>query len=209
MYSRVSIVFGILLSVILVLAFWVSTTTAADVENLVGNPNFEVDTAGWSIGAPNSLLIDKKEKFPVGSVVKATIDQVGPDAWTPEIHSPTFIVKNGDMYTVTFWAKTEPGGKRPIGVKYEQLDTWVGPATTINLDDQMTEYQYSPIMTMGSPPAVVIHIQFNNIKDDVWFAHFRVYKGKYVKDDINLGQKPKAVIPGEKLASSWGEIKTR
>jgi len=201
--------FGVLLSVTLILSFWVPTAVAIDIENMVGNPDFEADTAGWTIGAPNSFLIDKKEKFPVGSVAKATIDQVGPDAWVPEIHSPSFVVKNGEMYTVTFWAKTEPGGTRPLGVKYEQLDTWVGPATTFTLDDQMTEYQYSPTMTMGSPPAVVIHIQFNNILDDVWFAHFRVYKGKYVKDDIDLGQKPKAVTPGAKLASSWGEIKSR
>jgi hypothetical protein len=41
--------------------------------------------------------------------------------------------------------------------------------------------------------------------ESVWFAHFRVYEGKYVEDDIALGQKPKAVSPGGKLASSWGE----
>jgi len=45
--------------------------------------------------------------------------------------------------------------------------------------------------------------------ESVWFAHFRVYEGKYVKDDIALGQKPKAVSPGGKLAVTWGDVKSR
>lgn len=180
---------------------------AKEIENLVQNPDFEINTAGWSIGAPNTLMIDKKEKFPIGNVVKATIDVVGANDWEPEIHSQPFNVEINKMYTMSFWAKTEPGITRPIGAKFEQLDTWVGPSTTFTLNDKMTEYSFSPMMTMSSPPGVVIHIQFNRLKDDVWFAHFRVYEGKYVEDELIA--KPKiAVTPKGRLAIAWSKIKS-
>jgi hypothetical protein len=60
---------------------------------------------------------------------------------------------------------------------------------------------------MGSPPNVVIHIQFNNIKDDVWFDHFRVYQGEYVPEE--LGQPKISVTPMGRLATAWGQIKSR
>jgi len=212
MYTRVGIVCGVLLTVILVLTVWNPVTVAEEIKNLVSNPDFDMDmntVVDWTIGGGGTLTIDKKEKFPVGSVAKAQIDAPGANDWEPEIHSKAFDVKNGTMYTCSFWAKAD-ADKRPIAVKYEQLDTWVGPSQNFSLTDkEMIEYSFSPIMTMGSPPQVVIHIQFNKIKGGVWFAHFRVYEGKYVKDDINLGGKPKTVSPGGKLAYSWGEIKSR
>ncbi len=180
---------------------------AKEIENLLQNPDFESGIAGWSIGAPNTLMIDKKEKFPVGNVVKATIDVVGANDWEPEIHSQPFNVEQGKIYTMSFWAKTEPGATRTIGAKFEQLDTWVGPSTTFALNDVMTEYSFSPIMTMSSPPGVVVHIQFNRLKEDVWFAHFRVYEGKYVADELLA--KPKiAVNPKGRLAIAWSKIKS-
>ena len=208
--SRISIVCGILLSVIIILAVWASTTTAQEIKNLVSNPDFDIDmtiTVDWTIGAGGTLLIDKKEKFPVGNVVKAQIDNPGANAWEPEIHSKGFDVKQGTMYTCSFWAKADV--VRPIGVTFEQLDTWIGAGQTFVIKEQMEEYTFSPTLAVASPPQVVIHIQFNNLKGTVWFAHFRVYEGKYVKDKIDLGQKPKAVTPGEKLASSWGKMKSR
>jgi hypothetical protein len=206
--SKINIVWGVLLSAILILAFGVSTTTAQEIKNLLKNPDFEVDAANWTIGAGGTWSIDKKEKFPVGQVVKAQIDNPGADDWVPETHSNMFDVKNATVYTCSFWAKSD-ADVRPIGVKFEQDQTWTGPSQTFNLNMEMKEYNFSPTMTMGSPPQVVIHIQYNKIKGSVWFAHFRVYEGKYVKDNIDLNAKPKAVNPGEKLASSWGSIKSR
>jgi hypothetical protein len=206
--SRINVIWGVLLSVILILAVWVSALPAQEIKNLLLNPDFEVDTANWTIGAGGTLSIDKKEKFPVGQVVKAQIDNAGPDAWVPEIHSNKFDVKIATVYTCSFWAKAD-ADVRPIGVTFEQDVTFTGPGTTFNLNKEMTEYKFSPTMTVGSPPQVVIHIQFNLIKGGVWFSHFRVYEGKYIDDKIDLGGKPKAVTPGEKLASSWGSIKSK
>jgi len=109
------------------------------------------------------------------------------------------------QYTVDFYAKTEPKATRTIGVKFEQLETWTGPATTVTLNDEWQQIVFSPIMSMKSPPSVVIHIQFNKLKEDVWFSHFRVYEGKFVEE--KLGTPKIAVNPMGSLSISWGKIK--
>jgi hypothetical protein len=203
MVSRISLLFTLF---VFVSIFSISdSATAKEIVNLVSNPDFESGVDGWSLGLGNPFTVDKKEKFAVGNVVLADIQNVGANDWEPEIHSKGFDVENGKTYTCSFWAKAD--AKRSIGVKFEQLDTWVGPSQNFNLSDgEMTEYFFSPVMTMGSPPQVVIHIQFNKQKGKVWFAHFRVYEGKYVEDDLAI--KPKiAVSPSGNLTTTWGKIK--
>ncbi len=200
---------GVKLLLFLAMVFMLSLSVgsfAKEIKNLLSNPDFENGTTGWSLGLENPFGVDEKEKFPIGNVVLAEIVNVGAQDWEPEIHSPGFSVVNNKMYTCSFWAKAD--APRPIGVKFEQLDTWVGPSQTFNITDkELTEYFFSPTMTMSSPPLVVIHIQFNKIKGKVWFAHFRVYEGKYVEDD--LVKKPKiAVNPKGNLATTWGKIKS-
>ena len=190
-------------------------TAGDDIENMVTNPDFEEGTTGWTIGSladgAAGVLSTEKVKPAVGGAMKdslyAKIDGVGNDAWEPEIHSPKFDVKQGKTYTVSFWAKTEAGKIRPLGVKFEQMDTWTGPSTTIDeITDQWTEYHFSPEMTMSSPPQVVIHLQFNGWKEDVWFDHFRVYEGEYIAEEISPDQ---AIEPIGKLGATWGDIKNR
>lgn len=196
----------LLLAVLLLL---VQTAMAGEeIENLVSNPDFdEGGTFGWSLNTGgNSAGEMKAEKDGVvGDCAYVKIDAVGPDAWNPEIHSPKFDVEIDEVYTVSFWAKTEEGKTRPLGVKFEQLDTWTGPSTTITITDEWTEYHFSPTMTMSSPPAVVIHIAFNNLKEDVWLDHFRVYQGEYVEEE-ELSE-TEAVEPVGKLTTTWGQIK--
>ena len=199
-------VFVLFLACVMILVFLqADTSNAKEVENILQNPDFEINTEGWSIGAGGMLSIDKKMKFAIGNVMLADVQAVGADDWVPEIHSKPFDVENGKMHTCSFWAVAD--AKRSIGLKFEQLDTWTGPAQTFNLsDEELTEYFFSPIMTMGSPPQVVIHLQFNKQIGQVWFAHFRVYEGKYEEDD--LVAKPKiAVNPAGNLATTWGKIK--
>ncbi|MBM3212400.1 hypothetical protein FJZ33_09275 [Candidatus Poribacteria bacterium] len=186
---------------------------AKEIENLLNNPDFAIDTNGWSLGGGNIFAIDKKEKSPTGhNVVKATIEVVGANAWEPEIHSPGFDLKNGKKYTYAFWAKTEPGVSRTLGARFEQLNTWVGTGQDILINDQWQDYHFTGVWTHpGSPPQVVIHIALNvqpKPLADAWFAYFRVYEGDYVEEKIG-GVKPKAVTPVGNLAIPWGEIKNK
>jgi len=203
-----------LIGLLLIILLSNGVATAGDIENMVANPDFDQGTTGWNLGcladgAAGALSVEKVKPAvggAMGDCLYAKIDGVGNDAWEPEIHSPSFEVKNGKVYTVSFWAKTEKGSARTIGVKFEQLDTWVGPSQKFDLTDEWTEYHFSPTMTMGSPPAVVIHIQFDFMKDDVWFDHFRVYQGEYVAEDISPKQ---AIEPIGKQGATWGSIKSK
>jgi len=97
------------------LAFAMSLSVMAqDEENILTNPDFETGTNGWSLsGGFGTLTIDDKEESPTGTpVLMATINAVGVENWEPEVHSPSFSLKNGETYTYAFWAKAEEWGKR-------------------------------------------------------------------------------------------------
>jgi hypothetical protein len=211
MNLRISVT-GVLLSFILALAMLIPHAEAQDeIENLIQNTDFMESTAGWSIGAGGNdgaggvLSIDRKEE-PIGegNCLLAQIDALGAGGG-PEIHSPAFDVELGETYTVSFWAKTEEGEIMPIAVKFEQLDTWTGPSQNFTINEEMTEYHFSPNMTVDSPPQVVIHIRINTL-GIIWFSHFRVYEGEYEEEDLE-GRPKIAVTPMARLATRWGEIK--
>ncbi len=174
----------------------------AAIKNLLNNPDFENDVEGWSFGADyGSISIDPKEKAPVGKVMYTKVDRLGANPWEPEIHSPDFPLDLGKTYTMDFWAKTEPGKKRNLMIKFEQLDIWGGPSGVITIDDQWKQYNLTAQSDFQSPPNSVIHIQFEGSVDDVWFRNFRVYEGEFVPTVLS------PVSPIGRLTTAWGEIK--
>lgn len=203
--------FVIFISVMLVLA--ANSIAQDEIENLLTNPDFENGTNGWTLGGGNSLAIDDKEECPTGTnVVMATIDVVGAEAWEPEMHSPSFPLANGRTYTYSFWAKTEPGETRAMNTSFESNDpAWAGAGgMSPTFTDEWVEYHSTGAWT-AEDRLVHLHLAFNYPPTellDAWFAHFRVYEGDYVEEDIEV-QKPKAVTPVGNLAISWGKIKTR
>lgn len=202
MHSKINLA-GILLSSILALTMVVSGAMAAD--NMVANPDFEVDTEGWSIGSDyGSLSIDGPSFVGGGNVLFAQIDSVGANSWEPEVHSPAFDLVNGTTYTYAFWAKTEPGATRALSCSFEQNETYVGIGEGITVTDEWVDYHFTgEWVDPSSPPDVVIHIGFEFLLDDVWFSHFRVYEGDYVAEAAS------SVTPLNRLATAWGQIKSR
>ena len=199
----------IFVSVLLILA---PNSIAQEIENLLSNPDFEVDTNGWSIGAGNTLAIDKKEECPTGTnAVMATVDVVGANAWEPEIHSPSFALEQEETYTYSFWAKTEEGETKAIYSSFESNSpAWAGAAgMNITLTEEWLEYHATALWTNESRDVVVIHIALNyppTEMNDMWIAHAKVYEGDYVEEEIE-GLQPKAVTPVGNLAITWGKVK--
>ena len=205
---------GVLLASALVLSVLVSGAAAKEIENMLMNPDFEVDTGGWTIGGGQaSLTIDRKEK-PVGGIgnaVYAQVDAVGANAWEPEIHSPAFDLEQGETYTYSFWAKCEPEEVRTLSPSFEQDVTYVGMGQGITVTEEWQEFHYTGVWNNPtSPPQVVIHIGFNLQLVDVWFCHFRVYNDQYQEEDLEIdGQQRIAVTPVGNMATAWGKIKSR
>ena len=202
---------GVLLLCIFALTMLVSgAATQDEIENMLTNPDFENGTTGWSFGESLTIDWDEDPIGGLGQVAFAEVNNVGPEAWNPEIHSPPFNLENGKTYTYSFWAKAEEGSARTLSPSFEQLDTWVGMGSTITLTDEWQEYHFTGVWTdPSSPPAVVIHIGFDLQLDDVWFSHFRVYEGEYVEEEDIEGQQKIAVTPMGRLATAWGQIKSR
>jgi hypothetical protein len=200
---------AIFMAAMLILA---SYSIAQDIENLLSNPDFKMDTNGWTIGNGNTLAIDFDEECPTGTnVMKATIDNVGANSWEPEIHSPSFALANGRTYTYSFWAKTEPEETREVNTSFESNDPeWAGAGSiTIFLTDEWQEFHSTAPWSNEDRPTVVIHIALNYPPTellDVWFARAKVYEGDYVEEEIEEIE-PKAVNPADKLTTAWGRIK--
>jgi len=203
--------FVIFISVMLILAPY---SIAQDIENMLSNPDFKMDTNGWTLGMGNILAIDFDEECPTGTnVAKAAIETVGAAGWEPEIHSPSFALANGKTYTYSFWAKTEPGETKEVHTSFESNDpAWAGAGSiTIFLTDEWMEYHSTAAWTNEDRPVVVIHFGLNYPPTemlDMWVAHAKVYEGSYVEEEIELSE-PKAVTPVGSLAVSWGKIKSR
>lgn len=174
-------------------------------KNILNNPDFEKDTEGWSFGADyGTFKVDPSVKGIVGNAALAKVEKVGANAWEPEIHSPAFDLVNGKTYTYAFWAKTEPGKKRVLSCRFEQLDTWVGIGEDVTIDDQWKDYHFTGVWTHpSSPPQVVVHIAMNVAPEplaDAWFSHFRVYEGPYVEEQLSP-------VEPAKVTTFWGKIK--
>lgn len=212
MRSKISIA-RVLLSGMLVLTMLIlaSDSIAKDIENLLSNPDFEIDTGGWTLSM-GTFAIDKKEKCPTGTnAAKATIDAVGANNWDPEIHSPTFALVQGKTYTYSFWAKTEEGKTKAISPTFESNSpAWAGAGgMNITLTDQWVEYHSTAIWAAENRAVVVIHIALNfppTEKNDMWIAHAKVYEGAYVEEKI-VEQPKVAVTPMGSLATSWERLR--
>ena len=202
---------GILLSGILVLTMLVSGAAAQDeIENMLINADFENGTTGFSFEGTMSIDFDEDPIGGFGGVAFFEVNNVGPNAWNPEMHSPPFNLKQGEKYTMSFWAKAEEGSARTLNVVFEQLDTFVGMGQVIKLSDEWQEFHFTcDWVHPSSPPAVVIHIAAELQLDDFWLSHLRVYEGEYVEEDIEIAGQEKSVTPRGRLATAWGEIKSR
>ena len=204
--------FIVFISVMLILA---PNSIAQEIENLLSNPDFEIDTNGWSLGMGNVLAIDEDEECPTGTnAARATIDAVGVNPSEPEIHSPSFALSQGETYTYSFWARTEEGETKHINSDFESIDpSWVAAVwMDIILTEEWQEYHSTVLWTAENRPNVFIHIALNYLPtemNDMWIAHAKVYEGDYVEEEIE-GLKPQAAVtPVGNLAIPWGEIKSR
>lgn len=187
------------------------------VENLILNGDFEGGRDGWAVAARGAASmtyeIDDEESisgkqsamFEVLDVGAGGIHDLTLDCQTP------IRIKGGDDYTVDFWAKAEE--ERTIAIDFlMNHDPWTDVFRIENIP-VTTEWQvwYHTFEADISDDNMVFLFSFSrssnmNPKVVMWIDNVRFYEGEFEEED--LLDKPKSVTPADKLAGSWGLIKS-
>ena len=187
------------------------------VENLILNGDFEEGPGSWFLAARGAAKmiyeIDDKESISGKQSAMFEVLDVGGGGMhdlTLDCQTPINI-EAGDDYTVDFWTKAEE--ERTIAIDFLMNH---GPWTNVFRIENIpvtTEWQvwYHTFEADLSDNNMIFLFSFSrasnmNPKVVMWIDNVRFYEGEFEEED--LLDKPKAVDPTDKLAGSWGLIKS-
>jgi hypothetical protein len=189
------------------------TVNAQDApENLLQNSDFEnVGTAPWTMWVEDAtaqavMSIDKKEQIDGDFSLLIDVKKKG-GGKRVELHQNPLTLKKGLKITYAMWAKVIKDDVRSARlVCNHRADPWTGyTSKNIVITEEWTEFWST--FTMPDTDALAgIYVEMVDVPGQVWFDHFRLYEGDYIKEE--LGGKPKAVDHKGKSAYTWGELKS-
>jgi hypothetical protein len=99
--------------------------------NLLKNSSFTDGTAGWALehheGARAELRLraDAAPAGVPGRVLRVLVGKRGGQAWHAQLVQPGLDLREGEPYTLTFWAKAEPERRIAVGASLDE-DDWHG-----------------------------------------------------------------------------------
>jgi hypothetical protein len=157
----------------------------AQVENLLKNPNFEVDEPipgpSWDTWNPaegdgSTATIDFADS--IDGSGSCRIDPQGSANWHFYVINRGIPMEVGETYTLSFWAKA--AAPRNIGVLLKGDDNSGPPFCSIDpeLTTEWTEFQVTDVCTQ---PVCKLDIASGG-SISVWVDFMHVYKGEYVPD---------------------------
>jgi len=184
-------------------------------DNLVLNHDFEdlgvqpwtmwVEDAGAGVAA--NLLIDKKEHVKGKQSLLIEIKKGGPNNKRVELHQNPFFLEKGQKLTYAMWVKAEDVRPAKMIANHRAAPWTAYGSKDITIQQEWTEFWTTVTMPIADN-LVGIYVELkDSIKGNIWFDDFRMYEGDY-EPDPELGQKPKAVDPQNKLNITWGKLKT-
>jgi hypothetical protein len=179
-----------------------------EVENLIRNGDFEEGLIEWDLrqseGAVATMKEEKGESVKGRSCVYIDIDNVArTDAWHLSLYQEGHLLEEGQLYTLSFWAKAEE--PRPVALYVEQAaDPWdeygrVG----VEVNEEWREYWTTFTASMDVP--VWPRIALGESDVSIWVDNVRFYEGQYVEEE-DL-KREEAVDPAGKLLITWAGIK--
>jgi hypothetical protein len=195
----------------------IATVYVYAVENLILNGDFEEGPGGWGVaarGAANMIYeIDDEESISGKQSAMFEVLDTGAGGMhdlTLDCDTP-IRMKGGNDYTVDFWVKAEE--ERTIAIDLlMNHDPWTNVFRIENIP-VTTEWQvwYHTFEADFTDENMVFLFSFSrasnmNPKVVMWIDNVRFYEGEFEEED--LLDKPKAVAPADKLAGSWGLIKS-
>ena len=163
---------------------------AAEVENLILNPDFERSLQDWALEV-HADFVDAtmeldKEGVNDNRSVFIQINDVKPGAedWRLQFKQVSHKVEQGQKYTWTFWAMSEEK-VRPaqlwVGM---EVDPWagLGGGKPIVITNEWQEFQltFTATQDFGNTR---LAIQLGESDENLWVDHVRFYEGDYVPDD--------------------------
>ena len=182
--------------------FLMANIVAADVENMIINPEFDKGIQEWQLEIHADFVnaklewdnwegvIDKKSAY-----VNIMDIKPGTEAWRLQFKQTNHKVKQGQKYTWTFWAKSTVKLRSASLWVGMEVDPWagLGGSKAILITDEWKEFQLTFTATQNFDNTR-LSIQLADSTAPVWIDHVRFYEGDYVEDpDINIIQDPDPV----------------
>ena len=181
------------------------------VENMVVNPDFDEPLEiGWNLEVHGDHVVATMELDSTTSVegknsARIDIESIveGAEVWRLQLKQFNIVVKGGETYTWSFWAKTDDRREAAVQVCME-VDPWavLGVSENIELESEWQEYHFT-FDALEDFDNTRLAMQLAGSPETVWLDHVRFYEGDYVSDP-DAGA---AAEPMGKMASTWGTIK--
>ena len=185
---------------------------AEEIENLARGGDFETpdDMAQWGLwkaaATQGNMKIDKKNAA-IGEaslyVFDIVLDPV--DKWKPNIvQVDIFILEKKKLHTFSAFLKAEKARKLRMTFIDHINEPWpMGPDKIFDVGTEWKEYWVTSI-----PAALAGSLQISNAPEgsrvNYWIDGVRFYRGNF-----QPSIPPRAVSIADKLATTWGTIKTR
>jgi hypothetical protein len=192
-----------------------------EIVNLFDNPGFEEGKGkelqsipGWQMYLQNNgtghISIDDEEAIEGDQCIRIEVTGVpAGGTWNVRFdHTRRFHVKEGDTYTMSFWIKGDMGPitLSPSRAEKDPVAGWGNQANkVINPTPEWEEYYLTFKATEDR--LIMWQLLISNPKQVYWVDYARCYEGEYVEGEIKPLQR--AVFPSAKLATRWGDLKSR
>jgi hypothetical protein len=163
--------------------------------NILQNPQFQSGTSGWTLEQQKGAVswttedigINPGTPLPQGRAVKLSVSALGDQTWHLQFHQNGLDLKEGEPYTITFWAKAD----KPRDVNfYASLDQapWSGIGGNQTIQATPEWKKFSVLLTPSQPVANHNRISWilGNAVGDLWLADVSVQRGYSV--EIPAGQ---------------------
>jgi len=180
-------------------------SSAAEVENLVFNPEFEQNLQGWilEIHADFVQAVMEIDKEGVGDRRSAYINilnlEPGAETFRLQFKQSGIKVEQGKKYTWTFWAMSEEGVRPARLLVCMEVDPWggLGGDKPIAINDEWQEFQLT-FTALQDFDNTRLAIQLAGSEINLWVDHVKFYEGDYVPDDeIDIDPPDPDPEPGE------------
>ena len=201
-----------LLCLTLVLAYTAAWAADEEPENIIKNPDFEMNYDNWQFwtegGAVAERLIESKKVEPVvgDNVAYVRIDKAGTGGNHIQFYQGPLVLNKDTTYTLSVWAKSDDK-PQPVELKViKHQNPWTNYKTqAVTFTPEWKEFN----VTFKQPeddPIGRVDIFLGRADGDVWIDHVRLYEGDYFNDEVRE-MPDEAVEPAAKLATTWANIK--